>query len=147
MFILEVAEFYPTRYQISQIDVFNEVIPCQSYKMSSSCHPYLMDFFEIFIGGRYHRDMKALKILASNSKHSRIYGIFLKNGKLVCLGCQFKCYFFLDDFVSNNLWSWKCTGVCFFTQETQKWHRICPKTYWFWAIGKSYQNLSFSIYL
>ena len=78
MFILEVAEFYLTRYQISQIDVFNRVIPCQSYKMSGSCHPYLMDFFEIFISGRYHRDMKALKILASNSKHSRIYGIFLK---------------------------------------------------------------------
>ena len=37
-----------------------------------------MDFFEIFTSGRYHRDMKALKILASNSNHFRIYGIFKK---------------------------------------------------------------------
>ena len=38
----------------------------------------LFHFFEIFTSGRYHRDMKALKILASNSKHLRIYGIFKK---------------------------------------------------------------------
>ena len=31
-------------------------------------HLYLMDFLEIFTSGRYHRDMKILKILASNSK-------------------------------------------------------------------------------
>ena len=31
-----------------------------------------------FTSGRYHRDMKTLEILASNSKHFRIYGIFLK---------------------------------------------------------------------
>ena len=37
-----------------------------------------MDFFEIFISVRYHRNMKALKILASNSKHFKIYGIFKK---------------------------------------------------------------------
>ena len=37
-----------------------------------------MDFFEVFTSGRYHRDMKALKMLASNSKHLRIYGIFKK---------------------------------------------------------------------
>ena len=35
-------------------------------------------FLEIFTSSRYHRDMKALKILASNSKHFRIYGIFKK---------------------------------------------------------------------
>ena len=46
--------------------------------MSGSCHPYLMDSFDIFTSGRYHRNMKALKILASNSKHFRIYGILKK---------------------------------------------------------------------
>ena len=40
--------------------------------------PYLMDFLEIFTSGRYHRDMKILKILASNSKRFRVYGIFKK---------------------------------------------------------------------
>ena len=38
-----------------------------------------MDILEIFTSGRYHRDMKTLKILlASNSKRFRIYGIFKK---------------------------------------------------------------------
>ena len=37
-----------------------------------------MDFFEIFTSGRYHRDMKILKILASNYMRFRIYGIFKK---------------------------------------------------------------------
>ena len=37
--------------------------------------PYL---FEIFTNGRYHKDMKVLKILASNFKHFRIYGTFNK---------------------------------------------------------------------
>ena len=40
-----------------------------------------MDFLEIFTSGRYHRDMKILKILASNSKRFRVYGIF-KNYKI-----------------------------------------------------------------
>ena len=35
-----------------------------------------MDVLEIFITDRYHRDMKILKILASNSKQFRVYGIF-----------------------------------------------------------------------
>ena len=47
-------------------------------KLSRACHPYLMDFLEIFTSGRYHRDMKILKILASNSKRFRVYGIFKK---------------------------------------------------------------------
>ena len=34
-----------------------------------------MDFLEIFTSGRYYRDMKILKILASNSKWFRVYGI------------------------------------------------------------------------
>ena len=47
--------------------------------------------------------------------------------------------------VSDNLWSCKFTGVCFLTQEIQKWHQNCPETYCFWAIGKSNQNLPFSV--
>ena len=37
-----------------------------------------MDFSEIFASGRYHRDMKILKILASNSKQFRVHDIFKK---------------------------------------------------------------------
>ena len=37
-----------------------------------------MGFFETVTSGRYYRDMIALKILASNSKHFRIYGTFNK---------------------------------------------------------------------
>ena len=37
-----------------------------------------MDFLEILTSGRYHRDMKILKILASNSTRFRFYGIFEK---------------------------------------------------------------------
>ena len=40
--------------------------------------PYLMDFLEISTNGRYHRDMKILKILAFISKRFRVYGIFKK---------------------------------------------------------------------
>ena len=41
-------------------------------------HVILMSwtFFETFTSGRYHRDMKALKILASKCKHFRIYDTF-----------------------------------------------------------------------
>ena len=39
---------------------------------NGQCHPYLTDFLEMVkiaaISGRYHRDMKILKILASNFK-------------------------------------------------------------------------------
>ena len=38
----------------------------------------LMDFLEIFTSGWYHKDMKTLKILASNSKQFKVYGIFKK---------------------------------------------------------------------
>ena len=37
-----------------------------------------MDFLEIFTSCKYNRDMKILKILASNSKRFRIYAIFNK---------------------------------------------------------------------
>ena len=45
-------------------------------KLSRTCHPYIMDFLEIFNSGKYNKDMKILKILASNSKRFRIYAIF-----------------------------------------------------------------------
>ena len=35
-----------------------------------------MDFLEIFTSDKYHRDMKILKILGSNSKQFRVYCIF-----------------------------------------------------------------------
>ena len=34
-----------------------------------------MDFLEILTSGRYHRDMKILEILASNSTRFRFYGL------------------------------------------------------------------------
>ena len=37
-----------------------------------------MDVFEIFTSGSYHREMKILKRLASNSKRFRLYDIFKK---------------------------------------------------------------------
>ena len=37
-----------------------------------------MDFLESFASGRYHRDMKTLKILAPNTKRFRVYGIMNK---------------------------------------------------------------------
>ena len=39
---------------------------------------YLMDFLQIFTSGKYHRVMKILKILVSNSKRFKVYGIFKK---------------------------------------------------------------------
>ena len=100
---------------ICKIHVFNGVTHVKSYKISGSCHTYLMYFFEIFTSGKYHRDMKALIILVSNSKHFRIYGISTKQQIDVPQ-------------LTNNLWSWKPTGVSSLTQEIQKWHQNCPKT-------------------
>ena len=37
-----------------------------------------MDFLENFTSGRYHREIKILKILACNSKRFKAYGIFKK---------------------------------------------------------------------
>ena len=37
-----------------------------------------MGFLEIFNSGRYLKDMEILKILASNSKRFRVYGILKK---------------------------------------------------------------------
>ena len=43
-----------------------------------------MDFLEIFASGRYHRDMKVLKILASNFKWFKFMA-FLRNYKLMMI--------------------------------------------------------------
>ena len=51
------------------------VVPSQIIQGMS---PYLIIFLEIFASSRYHRDVKILKILASNSKWFRVYGIFKK---------------------------------------------------------------------
>ena len=56
-----------------------------------------MGFLEIFTSGRYHRDMTILKILATNSKWFRVYGIF-KNDKLMMIEGMVKYYIFLDIF-------------------------------------------------
>ena len=37
-----------------------------------------MDILEISTSGRYHTDMKIRKVLASNSKWSKVYGVFKK---------------------------------------------------------------------
>ena len=37
-----------------------------------------MEFLEIFTSGSFDRDVKILKILASNSNRVRVYGIFKK---------------------------------------------------------------------
>ena len=105
----------------------------KSYKISGLCHPYLMDFFENFTSARYHIDMNALYILASNSKYFRIYGIFLKANWCASYDIL-NTTFSLITAVSTNLWSWKFTGLCFLTHEIQKWHWNSLKTYWFWAI-------------
>ena len=90
MLIVEVGRFYLTKYQIStqlnffsgslflQDSVFNGIIPCQIIQNFSIMSPLSYGFFKTFTSDRYHRDMKALKILASNSKHFRIYGIVKK---------------------------------------------------------------------
>ena len=47
-------------------------------KSSRACHPYFTDFLEDFTSDKYHRDMKILKILASNSKQLRVMAFFKK---------------------------------------------------------------------
>ena len=44
-----------------------------------------MDFLKTFTSGRYQRDIKILKILASNSSGSEFMA-FLKNDKLMMIG-------------------------------------------------------------
>ena len=108
---------------------------------------YVLDFLEISTSGRFHRDIKILKILASNAMQFRIYGIFRKLQIDDDEGGLPNTTFFEITSAWNNLWSWKFSWVSFLTQEIQKWHQNCPKTYWYYAIGKSDQNLLCGIYL
>ena len=100
-----------------------------------------MNFFEICTSGRYHRDMKILKMLASNSKRFRFYSIFkiwqIGNGN--ALANILNTTSSQITYAQNKLWPWKFSLVCFLTKEFQKWYVKCSKTYCYWAIRKSYQ--------
>ena len=100
-----------------------------------------MDFFEICTSDRYHRDMKILKMLASNSKRLRFYSIFKKwkigNGN--ALANILNTTSSQITYAQNKLWPWKFSLVCFLTKEFQKWYVKCSKTYCYWAIRRSYQ--------
>ena len=61
---------------ICKIHAFNGVIASQIIPNFWNRSPDRMDVFETFTGGRYHRDMKILKILTSKCKHFRFYAIF-----------------------------------------------------------------------
>ena len=62
-----------------------------------ACHPHLVDFLEIFTIGRYHKDMKILKILALTPSGPEFMG-FWKTGKLMMIEGVAKYYIFLDNF-------------------------------------------------
>ena len=103
-------------------------------------------FFEIFISSRYHRDTKILKILGSNCKWFRVHDIFKKwqiDDDSGWSNTAFFRYLLLK--ITSGLKH--SPRYVFLTQETKKWHQNCPKAYWYPAKGKSYQNLSCSIYL
>ena len=74
----------------------------KSYKISGSCYPYLIGFFEIFTSGRYNRDMKALKILVSSISE---FMVFLKMANWCASDDILNTTFSLITSVSNNLWS------------------------------------------
>ena len=59
--------------------------------------PLSHGLFETFTSGRYYRGMKALKILACNSKHFRIYGNF-KKWKIGVPRMKFEILLFFDNF-------------------------------------------------
>ena len=49
-----------------------------NHKSFRNMSPLPHGFFEVSTSGRYHKNMKILKTLASNSKYFRIYGVFKK---------------------------------------------------------------------
>ena len=85
---------------ICKIHVFNGVIPCQTYKISWTSHPYLMELFEIFTSGiiEIWKPWKQ-PLTLSISK----FLVLLINGKLVCLKWHLKYYFFYDKFGFKQL--------------------------------------------
>ena len=81
-----------------------------------------MEFFEIFTSARYHRDMKILKILASNSKRFTFYGIF-KTWQIDRRGRADppKYYIFLDNFCLKQPLVLKLPlGVFFWLKKLKK---------------------------
>ena len=149
MFIFEDTKFHLTKYPINLIfsvavciwEIYFFIIKkCVSYKISGSGHLYLMDFFDIFTSDRYHRDMKALKILDSNSKNFNKWKIGVP--RLI-----FKYYFFFDNFCFKQPLVLKNHWGMFFDSRNWKMISKFSKTYWFWAIEKSYKSLPFIIYL
>ena len=76
-----------------------------------------MDFLEIFTIDRYHGDMKILKILASNSKRFRVYGIFKT---LMMIGGDCQIQQFLRLLLLKITSGLKNSPGIFLTQETQK---------------------------
>ena len=78
-----------------------------------------------FISGRYHRDMKILKILASNSKQFWVYGIFKKlqidDDRWGTQILHFVRWLLLK--ITSGLRN--PPGYAFW----KKWHQNCPKSY------------------
>ena len=78
-----------------------------------------------FTSGRYHRDMKILKILASNSKQFWVYGIFKKlqidDDRWGTQILHFLTWLLLK--ITSGLRN--TPGYAFW----KKWHQNCPKTY------------------
>ena len=103
--IFEVEKFYPTKYEISnQLILFSGNFVCKTHAFNGADPCQIMQNFwimsllyETLASGRYHTDMKALKILASSSKNLE-FMVLLTNNKLMSLGCHFKYYFFFDNF-------------------------------------------------
>ena len=71
-----------------------------------------MHVFEIFSTSTHYNDMTILKIFASNFKHFRIHGIFIKwqIGYRQALADLLNTTFSLINFVSNKPWYCKFPG-------------------------------------
>ena len=103
-------------------------------KSSRACHPYLMDFFGVFTSGRYHRDMKIVKMLAPNSKQFRFSGIF-KKWQNDDRGGRGKYYIFLDNYCLKQPLALKIPLGMFFDSRNSKMTSKLPKnllvlSYW-----------------
>ena len=94
-------------------------------------------FLEIFTSGRYHREMKILKILASNSKRFRDYGIFKIWQIDDDMGGGGKCDNFLDNICLKYPLVLNILLGMFFDSRNSK----IPEK------GKSNENLLCDIYL
>ena len=73
-FIIDFSSFHNGLKQLCGLKVVS-ILRATLWKVVMKCKVVM--FFN-FLGSRYHREMKTRKILASNSKHFRIYGTFNK---------------------------------------------------------------------